>query len=144
MDGEEIKLPPKMDEGFPGGTSGKESACQCRGHKRHRFDPWVRTIPWRRAWQPAPVVLPRESLGQKSLAGCSPQGRAESDTTEGTQHARTRWMNCASDRPRQRVGLIVAVSLYRKALGTVLDIMSYKHQGHIQMRMLVTAGEQRC
>ena len=72
MDGEEIKLPPKMDEGFPGGTSGKESACQCRGHKRHRFDPWVKTIPWRRAWQPAPVVLPRESLGQKSLEGYSP------------------------------------------------------------------------
>ena len=25
--------------GFPGGTSGKESSCQCRRHKRHRFDP---------------------------------------------------------------------------------------------------------
>ena len=24
---------------FPGGDSGKESACQCRGHKRHLFDP---------------------------------------------------------------------------------------------------------
>ena len=28
-----------------GGTSGKEPACQCRRHKRHRFDPWVRKIP---------------------------------------------------------------------------------------------------
>ena len=45
MDGEEIKLPPKMDEGFPSGTSGKESACQCRGHKRHRFDPWSERFP---------------------------------------------------------------------------------------------------
>ena len=27
--------------GVPGGTSGKESACQCR---RCRFDPWVRKI----------------------------------------------------------------------------------------------------
>ena len=25
--------------GFPGGTSGKEPTCQCRRHKRHRFNP---------------------------------------------------------------------------------------------------------
>ena len=25
--------------------SGKESACQCRGRKRHGFDPWARKIP---------------------------------------------------------------------------------------------------
>ena len=30
---------------FPVGTSGKESACQCRRCKRHRFDPWVQKIP---------------------------------------------------------------------------------------------------
>ena len=28
-------------------------------------------IPWRRAWQPTPLVLPRESHGQRSLAGYS-------------------------------------------------------------------------
>ena len=38
--------------------SGKESACQCR---RHRFNPWVGKIPWRRKWQPTPVFLPGES-----------------------------------------------------------------------------------
>ena len=32
--------------------SGKEPACQCRRHKRDRFDPWIGKIPWRRAWQP--------------------------------------------------------------------------------------------
>ena len=37
---------------FPGGAHGKESICQCRRHKRHRFDPWVGKIPWRRVWQP--------------------------------------------------------------------------------------------
>ena len=31
--------------GFPGGTSGKEPACQSRRCKRHRFDPWVGKIP---------------------------------------------------------------------------------------------------
>ena len=42
---------------------------------------------WRRAWQPAPVFLPGESHGQRSLAGYSPWGRKESDPTEGTEHA---------------------------------------------------------
>ena len=35
--------------GLPGGASGKEPACQCRGYKRHMFDPWIGKIPWRRA-----------------------------------------------------------------------------------------------
>ena len=35
--------------GFPGGPSGKEPDCQCRRHKRCRFNPWVGKIPWRRA-----------------------------------------------------------------------------------------------
>ena len=39
---------------------------------------------WRRAWQPTPVFLPAESHGQRSLAGYSPQGYTESDTTEAT------------------------------------------------------------
>jgi len=43
-----------VDMGFSDGASGKESACQCRRHKRLKFDPWVRKIPWRRAWQPLP------------------------------------------------------------------------------------------
>ena len=46
--------------GFPGGASGKEPICQCRRRKRCEFDPWVKKIPWRRAWQPAPVFLPGE------------------------------------------------------------------------------------
>ena len=37
---------------LPGGFPGKEPACQCRRHERHRFNPWVRKIPWRRKWQP--------------------------------------------------------------------------------------------
>ena len=58
--------------GFPGGTSGKEPACQHRRLKRCGFDPWVGKIPWRRKWQPTPVFLPGEPHGQRSLAGCGP------------------------------------------------------------------------
>ena len=50
--------------------------------RRLRFDPWVGTIPWWRAWQPTPVFLPGESHGQRSLAGYSPWGHTEPDTTE--------------------------------------------------------------
>ena len=67
--------------GFPDGASGKEPACQCR---RLRFNPWAGKIPWRRAWQPITVLLPGESPGQRSLAGYSPRGHKESDTTEVT------------------------------------------------------------
>ena len=69
---------------FPGGASGKESACQCRRRNRCVFNPWVRKMPWRRAQQPTPVFLPGESHGQRSLAGCSPSGHTESDMTEAT------------------------------------------------------------
>ena len=69
-------------EGFPDGSLSKESACQCRGHRRPRFDPWVRKMPWRREWQPTPVFLPGEAHVQRSLVGYSPKGHKESDTTE--------------------------------------------------------------
>ena len=59
-------------QGFPGGTSGKEHTCQFRRHQRHRFDPWIRKIPWRGAWQPTPVFLPGESHGPRSLVSYSP------------------------------------------------------------------------
>ena len=72
--------------GFPGGTSGKEPACRCRKHGRLGFYAWAQKIPWRRAWQPTPVFSPGESHGQRSLAGYSPQGYKELDTTEATEH----------------------------------------------------------
>ncbi|XP_060275169.1 collagen alpha-1(I) chain-like [Ovis aries] len=36
----------------------------------------------RRRWHPTPVILPGKSHGRRSLVGCSPWGRTESDTTE--------------------------------------------------------------
>ena len=72
--------------GFPDVSVGKKILLHCR---RHRFDSWVRKIPWRRAWQPTPVFLPGESYGQRSLVGYSPWGRKESDTTEVTERAFT-------------------------------------------------------
>jgi len=50
----------------------KKNTCQFRRHTRQGFNPRIRKIPWRRAWQPAPVFMPGESHGQRSLAGYSP------------------------------------------------------------------------
>ena len=37
---------------------------------------------WRRRWHPTPVLWPGKSHGWRSLVGCSPWGRSESDRTE--------------------------------------------------------------
>ena len=66
--------------GFPGDTSGKESAH--RKYKRCRFNPWVGKIPWKSIWQPTPLFLPGESHVQKSMEGYSPQGRKDSGMTK--------------------------------------------------------------
>ena len=43
------------------------------------------SIAWRRKWHPTSVLLPGKSHGQRSLAGCSPWGCEESDTTDTTE-----------------------------------------------------------
>ena len=77
----EVK-PGKQGFGFTCWLSGKESAHQCR---RHRLDPWLRKIPWKK-WQPTAVFLPGKSHGQRSLSGYSPWGHKESDMTKWLTH----------------------------------------------------------
>ena len=43
----------------------------CLQYGRPEFHPWIGKIPWRRKWQPAPVFLPGESHGRRSLGGYS-------------------------------------------------------------------------
>ena len=71
------------DCGLSRWPSGDESACQCR---RHKFDPWIWKIPWKRIWESTLVFFPGKSHGQRSLAGCSPQGHKKSGMTEVTEH----------------------------------------------------------
>ena len=44
------------------------------------INPWVGTIPWK--WHPTPEFLLEQFHGEGSLAGYSPWGHKESDTTE--------------------------------------------------------------
>ena len=55
------------------------------GDMRPGFNPWVRKIPWRRAWRPAPVFLPGESHRWRSQPV---HGVAKSWTWVKRQHAR--------------------------------------------------------
>ena len=84
----------------PGGTLGNKNALDlnysavlvtplvaqmvriCLQCGKNGFNPWVRKIPWRRAWQPTPVFLPGESHGQRSLEGYILSGCKEWDTME--------------------------------------------------------------
>ena len=69
----------------------KEPACQGKRHKRRGFDPWK---DWKdplegRKADPLQYSCLENPQGQRSLAGYSPQGCKESDTTEVTKHAYT-------------------------------------------------------
>ena len=48
-------------KGFPGGSDGKESACNAGELASVR----VGKIPWRREWQPTPVFLSGEFHGHR-------------------------------------------------------------------------------
>ena len=57
-----------ISKGFPGGLDDRV----CLKCRRHRFNPWVGKISWKKKWQPTPVVLPGEFQTQRSLTGYSP------------------------------------------------------------------------
>ena len=71
---------------FPGGSSGKKSACnEWNAGRRCGFDPWIGKFPWRRKLQPTLAFFPGKSHEQRSLAGFSP----------GVKKSRTRLSNQA-------------------------------------------------
>ena len=70
--------------GLPWRLYGKESA-----HSARAPDSIPGKTSWRREWQPTPVFLPGEFHGQRNLAGRSPWGCKELDTTEWLTHTHT-------------------------------------------------------
>ena len=71
---------PKGKTGFPGGSDSKESAYYCRAG----FDPWIgKNSQKGMAIHSSTLVLPGESLGERSLVGHSPWGRRVLDVTKG-------------------------------------------------------------
>ena len=75
--------------GFPGSTSGKSHAPLPMQVDIRDADqiPGSKRSPGRGHHNPLHYYFLAESHGQKSLRGCHPQCRTESNTTEATQHA---------------------------------------------------------
>ena len=75
-------------EGFLGGSMVKSTLTN--SGDMGPIDPWAGKIPWRKKWQPTPVVLPGESHGQRTLVGYSSWGlkrvRQDLATTEQQQN----------------------------------------------------------
>ena len=66
---------------LPRWYNGKESTYRYRRHRRCRFNPWVRKIPWSRKWQPTAVVLPENPMDRGAWWAIV-HGVAELDITE--------------------------------------------------------------
>ena len=77
----------------------------------------VGKIPWRREWLPIPVLLPRQSRGQRSLAGYSPWGCKKSGTTE-----------CARTEPLEKLSVWLFFSQITEILFWIayIDKLEYK------------------
>ena len=87
---------------LPKGCSGKEFACQCRGHRDAGSIPGSRRSPG--VGNGNTVILPRKFRGQKSLSGYSPWGCTELDTTEHPRtHAHALFKSLYPYRPLQSV-----------------------------------------
>ena len=78
--------------GFPGGTVVKESACQCRGHRRCGFYSLVGKIPWSRKCQPTPVYLPENPMNRGAWRIAVHGVTEESDTTEWLSNNKKCWI----------------------------------------------------
>ena len=74
---------------FPGGTVVKNLPANAGNTGDRGFNPWVGKSPWRKKWQPIPVLLPGKSHGQRSLAGNNPCGHRELDMTGVTSYTHT-------------------------------------------------------
>ena len=70
--------------GFPDDSSGKESACQCKGRKKHEFDPWF--------GRRSPGVGNGNSLQYSCLENPMDRG-AWRAAVHGVAKSRTQWSN---------------------------------------------------
>ena len=92
---------------------------QCR---RPVFNPWVRKIPWRRAWQRTPVFLPGELHGQRSLAGYSLWGHKELDMIDQLTYKHTAFFMVQLSHTYMTTGKIIALTIWT-FVGKVMSLL---------------------
>ena len=73
-------------KGLPQWVSGG-FCLQCRRHRKHRFDPWLRNIPWRRKWLPTDSILLWEIPWTEETGGLIVHGITKSQTPVSTFEA---------------------------------------------------------
>ena len=60
----------------------KKLSCQCRKHKRPRFDPWIGKISWRKKMATHSSILPWRIPWTEEFGRLQSMGLKESDKTE--------------------------------------------------------------
>ena len=98
--------------GFPGGADGKESACQCKRHRRVGFDPWVGKIPQEKGMATHSSTLAWKILWAQEPGGLQSIGLR---TVRHTEHNNTRQQQCS---------LKLLISVRRKGGAQEEDISS--------------------
>ena len=109
--------------GFPVCTSGKEPARQCRRPKRQGFNPWVRKISWRRAWQPTPVFLPRESPRAEEHGRLQSMGSQRVRHDWATKHSTGRRENNSFFRVKKTVSISLKLHLWHCKSASILLVV---------------------
>ena len=72
------------EKGFSGGSVIKNPPAKAGDLRDTGLIPGSGRFPWRRKWEPTPVLLPGKSHGQRSLTGNSLSDYKELETTEYT------------------------------------------------------------
>ena len=116
--------------GLPRWLSDQESTCQCRTHRRLRFDPWVRKIPRRKKWQPTSVFLPGESHGQRSLSSCQFSCQASLSITNSRSLLKLMYLE------------VVMPSNHPSVISFSSCLQSFPAWGSFQMSQFFTSGAQ--
>ena len=119
-----------------GERNGNPLQCSCLENPRDRGAWWaaisgvaqswtqLKRLGRRRQWQPTPVLLPGKSHGRRSLVGCSPWGRSESDTTE-------------------RLHFHYSLSCIGEGNGTRPSVLAWKIPGMVEPDGLLSMGSHR-
>ena len=81
-----LSIVPDEWRGLPQWLSHKKIHVQCRSCRRRRFNPWVRKMPWRRAWQHHSSILAWRIPWTEEPAGLH---------SMGSQRAGHDWSNLA-------------------------------------------------
>ena len=117
--GEPKKLCPGINICFPGCSPGKNQPAMLIDQTQ--FDSWVGKLPWRRAWQPTPVFLSRESPGTEVPGGRQSMGSQRVRHDLVTAHVNTcDCMSCSEINSEQNNKCIVKFPLDSHKFGAFL------------------------